>query len=189
MMVGDGQSSLPPGVRRGPPPAPRRRAVADRAGRASTLLGKAAGGHYRNDFAVKGVGSQTAADLLEAKFPPAGGASAQVVVHAPTGTLHDGANAAALAAMEKALADVPHVDAVIGPTTRPRRSCRKDGTIALRQRQLQPVGQRARQQRAEDARRPRPRPRRAPGSQVEFGGQLPVGRRADRSDRRRRRSA
>src|SRR4051812_47388967 len=69
-----------------------------------TLAGKAANGHYRDDFVVKGVGSQTAADLLEAKFPAAGGASAQVVVHSTNGTLRAGANLEALLATEKSLA-------------------------------------------------------------------------------------
>src|SRR6476659_8084890 len=75
-----------------------------------TVVGKAGGGHYRDDFSVNGVGSQTAADLLQSKFPAAGGASAQVVVHAREGTLVTPPNIAAIAAMEKQLAALPGAD-------------------------------------------------------------------------------
>ncbi len=94
------------------------------------VAAKAADGHFRDDFVVKGVGSQSAADLLQAKFPSAGGASAQVVVHARTGTLRTTAGQAALAATEQSLRTVPHVDAVLGPPLVPQQLSR-DGTTAL----------------------------------------------------------
>jgi RND superfamily putative drug exporter len=94
------------------------------------VAGKTTGVHYRDNFSVKGVDSQHAADLLEHQFPAAAGASAQVVVHAPTGTLKDPKNVAAVAATEAAIQKLPNVDAVIGPTVDPQ-LLSPDGTIGL----------------------------------------------------------
>ncbi|MDQ1465370.1 MAG: putative drug exporter of the superfamily, partial [Actinomycetota bacterium] len=52
--------------------------------------GQVAGGTLRDDIKVPGSGSQQAQDVLTAKFPSQAGSSAQVVVHARTGTLAAG---------------------------------------------------------------------------------------------------
>ena len=93
-------------------------------------VGKSTGVHYRDNFSVKGVDSQNAADLLEKRFPAAAGASAQVVVHTPSGSLKDPKNLAAIAATEAALKQQPNVDSVIGPTLDPQ-LISPSGTVGL----------------------------------------------------------
>ncbi|MDQ1386202.1 MAG: putative drug exporter of the superfamily [Actinomycetota bacterium] len=71
--------------------------------------GQVAGGTLRDDIKVPGSGSQQAQDVLTAKFPSQAGSSAQVAVHARTGTLTAGRNAAALASALTAIKSLPHV--------------------------------------------------------------------------------
>jgi len=52
-------------------------------------LGQLTGGTFVDDFRIPGVDSQRAADLGRDHFPGFGAASAEVVWHARTGTLHD----------------------------------------------------------------------------------------------------
>ena len=73
-------------------------------------------GQTDNSFSVPGTESQRAQDLLEKKFPGAGGASARVVFEAPEGeSLTDPANRdAVMASVEKA-EHADEVTAVIDP--------------------------------------------------------------------------
>jgi RND superfamily putative drug exporter len=74
--------------------------------------GPALGGKLSNNFTVSGVDSQKAQDLLKSKFASQAGGSAQVVLHAHSGTFTAGADQAALAATMAAIKALPHVVAV-----------------------------------------------------------------------------
>src|ERR1700730_5557207 len=62
------------------------------------VVGPALGGKLSNNFTVSGVDSQKAQNLLHSKFASQAGSSAQVVVHAHSGTFAAGADQAALGA-------------------------------------------------------------------------------------------
>jgi putative drug exporter of the RND superfamily len=81
------------------------------------LTGWAAGhsGKPVDVFAIPGVQSQEALDLLQHDFPSAAGTSAQVVFEAPGGKLTDPANAAAINATVANLQKLPNVSSVSNP--------------------------------------------------------------------------
>ena len=82
------------------------------------LLGGWAAGHSGKPvdvFAIPGVQSQEALDLLERDFPSASGTSAQVVYEAPNGKLTDAANATAIDQTVAALQKLPNVSSVANP--------------------------------------------------------------------------
>lgn len=81
-------------------------------------LGAWASGHSGkpvDQFAIPGVQSQEALDLLQRDFPAAAGTSAQVVFQAPSGKLTDAANAAAIGATVANLQKLPNVSSVSNP--------------------------------------------------------------------------
>ncbi len=92
-------------------------------------VGKIAGGQFVDKFAVPGVESQKATDLLTKSFPSQAGGSAQVVFHAKSGTLADAGNASAVSAALASIGGIDHVTDPI-PTTQTM-AVSKDGTIAL----------------------------------------------------------
>ncbi len=63
--------------------------------------------HLVDVFTIPGTQSQQASDLLQQRFPAANGASAQVVFHAPSGTVTGPAQVAAINASVANLAKVP----------------------------------------------------------------------------------
>ena len=147
--------------------------------------GKIAGGEMKDEFSLPGVEAQQATDLLKTSFPAFAGASAQVVFHSPEGTLSDPANAAAL---DNALAALGGLDHVVAPPPAATVIRSADDTIAL-----------ATVRYDGDSRdlpddtytqlKSAVGPARDAGIQVEFGGELPSGRRAPTTVRRRRHRA
>src|SRR4029079_5730493 len=86
------------------------------------------GGRTSNKFEVPGTESQQAMDLLEKKFPGAGGASARVVFKAPEGeSLTDPANRDAVMASVKKAEHANEVTAVIDPYS--AGAVTKDGSV------------------------------------------------------------
>jgi RND superfamily putative drug exporter len=95
---------------------------------AVVTIGRIAGGSFTDRIAIPGTESQRTIELLQSTFPAQAGGSAQVVFHAPVGTLSDEASAAALAASLDRLAAVDHVVAPAPGATLQRSA---DDTIAL----------------------------------------------------------
>jgi RND superfamily putative drug exporter len=78
--------------------------------------GFALGGQTEESFAIPGTESQEAIDRLDAVFPQAAGASAQVVVRAPDGaTVEDAQYTEAIEQTTTDLADVDGVDTTLSP--------------------------------------------------------------------------
>jgi uncharacterized membrane protein YdfJ with MMPL/SSD domain len=137
------------------------------------LAGAAAasfGGQTNNAFTVPGTESQRAQDLLEEKFPGAGGASARVVYQAPAGeSLTDpGHRAAVMESVERAR-HAAGVTAVVDPYE--AKTMTADGRVGFAD-VIYPVpageiSEATRDELAEVA-----EPARAGGLQVEFGGGL-----------------
>ena len=69
----------------------------------ATVLGQASGGHTQDVFAIPGVESQRAIDVLAQRFPAASGGSAQMVFTVATGSLDDAGAASTISA---AMADL-----------------------------------------------------------------------------------
>ncbi|MGH8881847.1 MAG: MMPL family transporter, partial [Stackebrandtia sp.] len=82
-------------------------------------LGQAAGGTFVNEFGVPGSDSQQAVDVARAHFPDVGSTGADVVIHVDTGTLRDGATAAALTTMVDDMRAQPDVTSVGNPLLAP----------------------------------------------------------------------
>lgn len=133
-------------------------------------VGKAAGGRFHDVYSVPGTESQRAIDLLQAKFPSQAGGSAQVVLHARSGTLRTPANAAAVDATVRAIGALPGV--VSAPDPLESGALSPDGTIAL-------VPVRYARAAIELPKTTLPvleaatAPARRAGLQVEFGGEVP----------------
>ena len=125
-------------------------------------------GQTSNAFSVPGTESQKAQDLLEQKFPGAGGASARVVFKAPEGTkLTDAANRAAIEESLTLASEADEVSTVVSPYE--AGTITEDGTLGFAD-VIYPtpageIGDRARDELADVA-----DPARAAGMQVEFGG-------------------
>jgi uncharacterized membrane protein YdfJ with MMPL/SSD domain len=137
------------------------------------LVGAAAAtfsGQTDNSFVVPGTESQRAQDLLEQKFPGAGGASARVVFKAPEGeSLTDpGHRAAVMASVEKAR----HADDVTGVVDPYKaKALTADGRVGFADVIYpEPAGKISEETREELA--AVADPARADGLQVEFGGGL-----------------
>jgi uncharacterized membrane protein YdfJ with MMPL/SSD domain len=137
------------------------------------LVGAAAasfGGQTDNSFTVPGTESQRAQDLLEKKFPGAGGASARVVYKAPEGeSLNDPRHRAAVMESVERARHADEVTAVVDPYE--AKTMTKDGRIGFAD-VIYPVpageiSEETRDELAEVA-----EPARADGLQVEFGGGL-----------------
>jgi RND superfamily putative drug exporter len=131
--------------------------------------GPALGGKLSDNFTVSGVDSQKAQNLLESRFAVEAGGSAQVVVHARSGTLTAGAEQAELTATMAAIKALPHVVAVSDSLSTKAPAA----TIALinvsydeTSKQLGESAYRALQAAAAPAVRS--------GLQIEYGGDLPT---------------
>jgi RND superfamily putative drug exporter len=89
-------------------------------------------GHTDNEFTIPGTESQQAIDTLTARFPAAGGSSAELVFVAPKGTTLAGATAqAAIRATLAAAEKVDGVTAVVPPSA--TKIASSDGTLAVAQ--------------------------------------------------------
>ena len=137
------------------------------------LIGGAAAtfsGRTSDKFSVPGTESQQAQDLLEQKFPGAGGAAARVVYAAPKGErLTDPANRRAL---EASLAKAQHaaeVDTVISPFR--TGTVTKDGRVAFAD-VIYPVPADEIEDEARDELAAAAAPARDAGMEVEFGGRI-----------------
>jgi Predicted drug exporters of the RND superfamily len=126
---------------------------------------------YSEDFTIPGTESQRSVDLLRARFPEQAGATAQVVLHAPTGTLTDPAHAAAITESLDAVKHLPSVTAIVNPTDPGAHALSPDGTIGYA------IVNYAKQRsavNADDLHRLEAamQPARDSGLQVEFGGEV-----------------
>ena len=126
---------------------------------------------YREDFTIPGTASQRSVDLLRARFPEQAGATAQVVFHAPTGTLADPARAAAITDALDAVRKLPGVTAIVSPTDPGVHALSADGNIGYA------IVNSAKQRNAvnaDDLHRLEAamQPARDVGLQVEFGGEV-----------------
>jgi uncharacterized membrane protein YdfJ with MMPL/SSD domain len=127
-------------------------------------------GQTDNSFTVPGTESQRAQDLLEEKFPGAGGASARVVYKAPEGeSLNDPANKAAVMASVEEAKHAADVTAVIDPYS--AGSLTKDGRIGYAD-VIYPVPAGEIEEETRDELASVADPARDAGMQVEFGGGL-----------------
>ena len=138
-------------------------------------LNRTIGGAAVDDFAVPGVESQQATDLLEEEFPARSGATAMVVFHAPEGAVNDPARpelAEGVAASIDAVRGLDHVLEVTEPLAGPR-SVSPDGSTAFAvvryDASTAEVGHDGLDALLETA-----APAEAVGLEVEFGGELPT---------------
>ena len=74
------------------------------------------GGQYVDVFTIPGTQSQQASDILQQRFPAANGSTAQVVFHAPSGTVTGPAQVAAITAAVADLGKVPGALVATNPT-------------------------------------------------------------------------
>ncbi len=131
-------------------------------------LGITLQGAFTTEFAVPGIESQQAQDLLKAKFPAAAGGVARVVFAAPAGTTLAGhKDQAAIAASLKGAASVPGVVAVADPAATGAVS--RDRTISYADVHFRQIPDDVTQP-ARDALSKAMAPARSAGIQVEFGG-------------------
>ena len=125
-------------------------------------------GKTSNEFAVPGTESQVAQDLLEEKFPGAGGGSARVVFAAPAGEkLTDPENKAAVMESVENASNAPEVSAVQDPYSMGAIS--KDGRIGFAD-VYYPVKAEEVEKSSADALEASTEPATKAGMQVEFGG-------------------
>ena len=125
-------------------------------------------GKTSNEFAVPGTESQVAQDLLEEKFPEAGGGSARVVFAAPEGEkLTDSDNKAAVMESVENASKAPEVTAVQDPYSMGAIS--KDGRIGFAD-VYYPVKAEEVEKSSADALEASTEPATKAGMQVEFGG-------------------
>jgi uncharacterized membrane protein YdfJ with MMPL/SSD domain len=132
-------------------------------GSASAFSGKTS-----NEFSVPGTESQVAMDLLQEKFPEAGGGSARVVFAAPEGEkLTDAENKAAVMESVENASKAPEVSAVQDPYSMGAIS--KDGRIGFAD-VYYPVKAEEVEKSSADALEASTEPATKAGLQVEFGG-------------------
>ena len=125
-------------------------------------------GKTSNEFSVPGTESQVAQDLLEEKFPEAGGGSARVVFAAPKGEkLTDADNKAAVMESVENASKAPEVTAVQDPYSMGAIS--KDGRIGFAD-VYYPVKAEEVEKSSADALEASTEPPTKAGMQVEFGG-------------------
>ena len=90
----------------------------------------AAGGSFVDDFRTPGTESQTAMDVLDARFPAAAGDTANVVFAVESGTLRDSERRAAIERTVNEISDQPHVTSAPSPFERGSGQLSHDGRIA-----------------------------------------------------------
>lgn len=93
------------------------------------LCATAFSGPTSSAFKIPGTESQQAIDLLDAKFPGTGGATARMVIAAPDG--HKVTDAGYQAAAEKALTEVAKAPEVVGVTTWDKATVSDNGRVAF----------------------------------------------------------
>ncbi len=138
----------------------------------AVLVDRAGGGGTVDNFEVPGVESQSAADLLEARFPERSGATAMVVFHVGEGSVTEPDAAAGIASTVAAVRDLDHVVAVTEPLAGPR-SISADGATAFAAVQFDESAA-ALGHTTVDALLETADPAEAAGVQVEYGGELPT---------------
>ena len=125
-------------------------------------------GKTSNEFSVPGTESQVAQDLLQEKFPEAGGGTARVVFAAPEGEkLTDPENKAAVMETVEAASKAPEVVTAMDPYSSGAIS--KDGRIGFAD-VVYPVAAEEVEDKSADALEAATEPARDAGLQVEFGG-------------------
>jgi RND superfamily putative drug exporter len=125
-------------------------------------------GKTSNEFSVPGTESQVAQDLLQEKFPEAGGGSARVVFAAPKGEkLTDAENKAAVMESVENASKAPEVTAVQDPYSMGAIS--KDGRVGFAD-VYYPVKAEEVEKSSADALEASTEPATKAGMQVEFGG-------------------
>ncbi len=140
-------------------------------------LNRAVGGNAVDNFAVPGVESQAATDMLKARFPEKAGATAMVVFHNGSGAITDPTLAAGIAATIGEVQVLPHVVGVTEPLASSR-SISPDATTAFASVQFD--GTTAELGRATLAALvDTAGPAELAGIQVEFGGELPTALKAE----------
>jgi RND superfamily putative drug exporter len=132
---------------------------------AIVFFATASGGKTFDDFTIPGAESQTAADLLETRFPAQSGGNASVVFHARTGTLEDAKAEAGIAASMAKLEKLPQQSQVTGPLPAP------GDAIAVAQVQYRDTVQKVGVEAFDDLERAAA-PARTAGVEVAFGGPL-----------------
>ena len=111
-----GERARPAGANGGAPSRALHRCVDRRGDRGRRVSAVASGGHTFDDFTLPGTESQAALDLLESRFPAQSGATATVVLHAPTGTLETpGGRSRDRRRRRRAAAALPQDPTVSGP--------------------------------------------------------------------------
>ena len=129
-------------------------------------------GETSNEFSVPGTESQVAQDLLQEKFPEAGGGTARVVFQAPEGeTLTDPENKAAVMETVEEASKAPEVVTAIDPYSSGAIS--KDGTIGFAD-VVYPVAAEEVEEKSADALVEATAPASEAGMTVEFGGGVVV---------------
>ena len=96
-----------------------------------------------SSFTLPGTGSQQAVDLLQSRFPAQAGDADQIVFHAKTGKLTDAADRPRSTRRWRASRGCPTSPASSAPTPPGQHAISRDGTIALRDRQLRRARERA----------------------------------------------
>ena len=125
-------------------------------------------GKTSNEFSVPGTESQVAMDLLEKKFPAAGGGTARVVFAAPEGEkLTDPENKAAVMKTVERASHGPEVVAAVDPYE--AKAISEDGRIGFAD-VIYPVSAEEVEQKSADALEASAKPAEDAGLQVEFGG-------------------
>jgi len=94
-------------------------------------VSNAVGKKTASSFTLPGTNSQRAVDLLQSRFPTQAGDADQIVFHAKTGKLTDGAERAAVAATVARVAGLSHVTGVISPYAAGQHAISPDGTIGF----------------------------------------------------------
>jgi RND superfamily putative drug exporter len=95
------------------------------------VVSSLAGGQFSDDFKTPGTESQSAFDLLSSRFPAQSGDTATLVFSVPSGTLRDGARAAAIRATMAQVARQPHVSVAGDPLAQRGGNISRDGRIAF----------------------------------------------------------
>src|SRR5919106_2698898 len=94
------------------------------------IAASAGGGSFVDDFRTPGTESQTAIDVLQKRFPAAGGDTANVVFAVESGTLGEPERRAAIERTVDEIRAQPHVTGAPSPFERGRGQVSEDGRIA-----------------------------------------------------------
>ena len=126
---------------------------------------------YSESFKIPGTESQQATDLLQERFPAQAGATAQVVLHARSGTLTDPAHTEAIDTALARVEHLPGVTAVVSPTETGANGLSHDGTIGYAVVNYDKLANAIKPADLDDLEAAM-QPARDAGLQVEFGGEV-----------------